>query len=168
MPKLIIKTNYYKNPQSYHIDRYVRYIATRDGVEKQRGKKDNNPYTKAQQELMDKCIFTFTDVADMPELRAFLDEPTRYRANEFIDAVLDAHADDLADVPELMKYIANRPGVEKIGSHGLFSQTDEPINLEEAVKTVEDRKGNVWNHIISLKAEDAARCATITPTRGSI
>ena len=71
--------------------------------------------------------------------------------------MLDAHADDLADVPELMKYIANRPGVEKIGSHGLFSQTDEPINLEEAVKTVEDRKGNVWNHIISLKAEDAAR-----------
>ena len=47
--------------------------------------------------------------------------------------------------------------MEKIGSHGLFSQTDEPINLEEAVKTVEDRKGNVWNHIISLKAEDAAR-----------
>lgn len=157
MPKLIIKTNYYTNPQSYHIDRYVRYIATRDGVEKQRGKKDNNLYTKAQQELMDKCIFTFTDVADMPELQAFLDEPTRYRASEFIDAVLDAHADDLADVPELMKYIANRPGVEKLGSHGLFSQTDEPINLEEAVKTVEDRKGNVWNHIISLKAEDAAR-----------
>ena len=157
MPKLIIKTYYYNNPQSYHIDRYVRYIATRDGVEKQRGKKDNNPYTKAQQELMDECIFTFTDVADMPELQAFLDEPTRYRASEFIDAVLDAHADDLADVPELLKYIANRPGVEKIGSHGLFSQTDEPINLEEAVKTVEDRKGNVWNHIISLKAEDAAR-----------
>ncbi|WP_405345859.1 MobP3 family relaxase [Ruminococcus sp.] len=157
MPKLIIKTNYYKNPQSYHIDKYVRYIATRDGVEKQRGKKDNNPYTKAQQELMDKCIFTFTDVAELPELQAFLDEPTRYRASEFIDAVLDAHADDLADVPELMKYIANRPGVEKIGSHGLFSQTDEPINLEEAVKAVEDRKGNVWNHIISLKAEDAAR-----------
>ena len=71
--------------------------------------------------------------------------------------MLDAHADDLADVPELMKYIANRPGVEKIGSHGLFSQTDEPINLEEAVKIVEDRKGNVWNHIMSLKAEDAAR-----------
>ena len=56
MPKLIIKSNYYKNPQSYHIDKYVRYIATRDGVEKQRGKKDNNPCTKAQQELMDKCI----------------------------------------------------------------------------------------------------------------
>ena len=157
MPKLIIKSNYYKNPQSYHIDRYVRYIATRDGVEKQRGKKDNNPYTKSQQERMDKCIFTFTDVADMPELQAFLDEPTRYRASEFIDAVLDAHADDLDDVPELMKYIANRPGVEKIGSHGLFSQTDEPINLEEAVKIVEDRKGNVWNHIVSLKAEDAVR-----------
>lgn len=41
MPKLIIKSHYYKNPKGFHIDKYVRYIATRDGVEKQRGRKDN-------------------------------------------------------------------------------------------------------------------------------
>ena len=119
MPKLIIKTHYYKNPKGFHIDRYVRYIATRDGVEKQRGIKDNKPYTKAQQELMDKCIFTFPDTTEMPELQAFLDEPTRYRASELIDAVLDAHA--------------------------------------EVIDLVDERKGNVWNHIMSLKVEDAAR-----------
>lgn len=157
MPKLIIKSHYYKNPKGFHIDRYVRYIATRDGVEKQCGIKDNKPYTKAQQELMDKCIFAFPDSADLPEFQAFVDEPTRYRASEYIDAVLDAHAEDIASVPELVKYIANRPGVEKIGSHGLFSQTDEPINLEEVVDLVDERKGNVWNHIMSLKVEDAAR-----------
>lgn len=157
MPKLIIKTHYYKNPKGFHIDKYVRYIATRDGVEKQRGRKDNRPFTKAQTELINKCIFTFPDSADLPEFQAFVDEPTRYRASEYIDAVLDSHAEDIANVPELVKYIANRPGVEKIGSHGLFSQTDEPINLEEVVNLVDERKGNVWNHIMSLKVEEAAR-----------
>ena len=97
------------------------------------------------------------DTAEMPELQAFLDEPTRYRASELIDAVLDTHSEDIASVPEPVKYIANRPSVEKICSHGLFSQTDEPINLEEVVDLVDERKGNVWNHIMSLKAEDAAR-----------
>lgn len=157
MPKLIIKSHYYKNPKGFHIDKYARYIATRDGVEKQRGRKDNRPFTKAQTELINKCIFTFPDSAELPEFQAFVDEPTRYRASEYIDAVLDAHAEDIASVPELVKYIANRPGVEKIGSHGLFSQTDEPINLEEVVDLVDERKGNVWNHIMSLKVEDAAR-----------
>ncbi|MBQ3265989.1 MAG: transposase, partial [Ruminococcus sp.] len=157
MPKLIIKTHYYKNPKGFHIDKYVRYIATRDGVEKQRGKKDNRPFTKTQKELMNKCFFTFPDSAELPEFQVFVDEPTRYRASEYIDAVLDAHAEDIASVPELVKYIANRPGVEKIGSHGLFSQTDEPIDLEEVVDLVDERKGNVWNHIMSLKVEDAAR-----------
>ena len=157
MPKLIIKTHFYKNPKGFHIDKYVRYIATRDGVEKQRGRKDNRPFTKAQTDLINKCIFTFPDSAELPEFQAFVDEPTRYRASEYIDAVLDSHAEDIANVPELVKYIANRPGVEKIGSHGLFSQTDEPINLEEVVDLVDERKGNVWNHIMSLKVEDAAR-----------
>ena len=157
MPKLIIKSHYYKNPKGFHIDKYVRYIATRDGVEKQRGRKDNRQFTKAQKELMDKCLFTFPDSAELPEFQAFVDEPTRYRATEYIDAVLDAHAEDIASVPELVKYIANRPGVEKIGAHGLFSQTDEPINLEEVVGLVDERRGNVWNHIMSLKVEDAAR-----------
>ncbi|MBQ6354185.1 MAG: hypothetical protein IJJ07_04470 [Lachnospiraceae bacterium] len=157
MPKLIIKSHYYKNPKGFHIDKYVRYIATRDGVEKQRGRKDNRQFTKAQKELMDKCLFTFPDSSELPEFQAFVNEPTRYRASEYIDAVLDAHSEDIASVPELVKYIANRPGVEKIGSHGLFSQTDEPISLEEVVSLVDDRRGNVWNHIMSLKVEDAAR-----------
>ena len=157
MPKLIIKSHYFKNPKGFHIDKYVRYIATRDGVEKQRGRKDNRPFTKAQTELINKCIYTFPDSAELTEFQTFVDEPTRYRASEFIDAVLDAHAEDIASVPELVKYIANRPGVEKIGSHGLFSQTDEPISLEEVVSLVDERKGNVWNHIMSLKVEDAAR-----------
>ena len=44
------------NPKGFHIDKYVRYIATRDGVEKQRGMKDNCQFTKAQKELMDKIM----------------------------------------------------------------------------------------------------------------
>ena len=98
-----------------------------------------------------------------PQSKTFLEYtdykmlPTRQNAHEFLDAVAERYADCADELKGLVGYISQRPGVEKLGKHGLFSQTDEPINLEEAVKTVEDRKGNVWNHIISLKAEDAAR-----------
>ena len=31
-------------------------------------------------------------------------------------------------------YLANRPGAVKFNTHGLFSQTNEPINLEKVAK----------------------------------
>ena len=53
-------------------------------------------------------------------------------------------------------YIATRPGVEKQQEHGLFSDTDH-VDLEQIKKDLQNYKGNVWTHIISLKREDAAR-----------
>ena len=52
-------------------------------------------------------------------------------------------------------YLANRPGAVKFNSHGLFSQTDEPIVLDRVVKAVANHKGNVWTHVISLRRDDA-------------
>ena len=33
-------------------------------------------------------------------------------------------------------YLANRPGAVKFNTHGLFSQTNEPINLEKVAKEI--------------------------------
>ncbi|MBQ7784274.1 MAG: hypothetical protein IJ368_09915 [Oscillospiraceae bacterium] len=52
-------------------------------------------------------------------------------------------------------YLANRPGAVKFNTHGLFSQTDEPIVLDRVVKAVANHKGNVWTHIVSLRRDDA-------------
>ena len=55
-----------------------------------------------------------------------------------------------------MKYIATRPRAERIGAHGLFSDSDS-VSLEKAMEELESYTGNVWTHIISLKREDAVR-----------
>ncbi len=52
-------------------------------------------------------------------------------------------------------YLANRPGAVKFNTHGLFSQTDEPIVLDRVVKSVANHKGNVWTHVVSLRRDDA-------------
>ena len=53
--------------------------------------------------------------------------------------------------------MAERSGVEKIGKHGLFSQTDDKIDLDKVCAEVENHKGIIWTHIISLTREDAER-----------
>ena len=54
-------------------------------------------------------------------------------------------------------YLANRPGSVKFNTHGLFSQTNEPINLEKVAKEIADHSGNVWTHVVSLRRDDAQK-----------
>ena len=53
--------------------------------------------------------------------------------------------------------MAERPGVVKLGKHGLFSQTDDPIDLDRAAEEVANHDGHIWTHIVSLHREDAER-----------
>ena len=55
----------------------------------------------------------------------------------------------------IIGYLANRPGTVKFGSHGLFSQSDEPINLEKVAKDIANHGGNVWTHVVSLRRDNA-------------
>lgn len=50
-----------------------------------------------------------------------------------------------------MEYMAERPR-----SHGLFGDEDR-VNMDTAVKELNEYPGNIWTHIISLKREDAER-----------
>lgn len=54
-------------------------------------------------------------------------------------------------------YIASRPRAERMGSHALFSGTDEPIILSQVAEEIANHPGNVWKPIISLQREDAER-----------
>jgi hypothetical protein len=45
----------------------------------------------------------------------------------------------------------------KLGKHGLFSQTDAPIDLDTAAGKVANHEGYIWTHIVSLHREDAER-----------
>ena len=54
-------------------------------------------------------------------------------------------------------YIANRPRVQKLGTHGLFTGSAAPLVLSQVADEVAQHPGVVWLPIISLRREDAAR-----------
>jgi len=70
--------------------------------------------------------------------------------------------DLLASREIYMNYLGTRPNVVKVGSHGLFSETDEPIMLAKAAREVAEHSGTVWTHVVSLRRDDAERMGYTT------
>lgn len=61
-----------------------------------------------------------------------------------------------------VQYAAERPGVVKLGEHGLFGQEDY-VDLKKASKEIYNHKGIVWTEVVSLRQEDAKRLGYDTP-----
>ena len=87
----------------------------------------------------------------------YQEQETRYTATEFLDAFIERNADRIDGVKKLVQYYGERPGVEKLGRHGLFSQTDDKIDIDEIADEVSNHEGILWIHVISLRREDAER-----------
>ena len=78
-------------------------------------------------------------------------------ATEFIDAFIERNADQIDGIKKLVSYMGERPGVERLGKHGLFCQTDDKINLDAVAEQVSRHEGILWTHVVSLRREDAER-----------
>lgn len=109
MPKIIVTSRYIKPNSHKRFGNYIKYIATREGVEKPIPKQETN-------RELDREIF--------------------------------------------MNYLNSRPN-----SHGLFSETDDPLVLDKVAKEVANHPGALWTHIVSLKREDAERTGYTTLER---
>lgn len=155
MAKLILYSPYYK-ATDYRMGKYVRYIATREGVELPKNTKLNRPATKKQKDLIENMLKDFPNCNKLLEYKDYLDKPTIENASEFITRVLEANVQS-ESMGGYVKYMATRSGAEKIAEHGLFSDNNTPIVLSKVEQELNDYEGNVWTHIISLKREDAAR-----------
>ena len=149
MVRLIQKSGYIKAGGA---SGYMKYIATRERVEKLEG---SGPVTKGQRQLIENLLRDFPDATELEEYSDYHSAPTTRNASWLISAVLDANAHKLTDRDGYMRYIATRPRVERHGEHGLFS--NQPVSLDTALKEVETHTGNVWTFIWSLRREDAAR-----------
>lgn len=157
MPKLIVTSRYLKSgsgkkKQLYH---YVKYIATREGSVPIPNANETAPATKSQQELISSLLHDFPDSKELFEYADYLENPNQKTASDFISAVIDRNMDRLTNRENYVGYLANRPGAVKFGSHGLFSQSDEPINLEKVAKDIANHGGNVWTHVVSLRRDNA-------------
>lgn len=135
---------------------YAVYLATREGVELPKNTKLDLPATKKQQSLIDKMLKDYPLSKELLEYCDYISKPTVGNASEYISRVLESIANE-EGFGTYAKYMATRPGAQKIATHGLFSDTGKPIILSRVEKELNEYEGNVWTHIISLRREDATR-----------
>lgn len=150
MARLIQKTGFISRKSA---GGYMKYIATREGVEVLTGK---GPATEKQKEMVAKLLKDFPDMRDSFEYEDYKQAPTLHTASALISAALDSHMQNLQSENGYLKYIATRPGAEKHGAHGLFGR-QENTNLTAAMHDLTAHDGNVWTIIYSLHREDAER-----------
>lgn len=157
MARMILKWRYIKAGTPKHGEHLVKYIATREGVEKCDESWKHQNATVEQQRLIAKLLRDFPEAKDSFEYQDYYESQTKYTASEFISRTINENVDLIGRKENYVGYIAMRPRVEKLGSHGLFSQDDTPINLSEVSKAVAEHQGLVWTTVISLRREDAER-----------
>lgn len=163
MPKIIVASRYLKSAAKGTRGNLVKYIATRETVQKYSPKKKDMPVTESQKQLIFELLKINSDGKKLPEYSDYLKNPSRQNASELLSELLEQSADMIADKEILVKYVAERPGVEKLGKHGLFSDSDDEIILSQAQKNIAEHQGNIWSHVISLTREDAERLGYTTP-----
>ena len=157
MPRIIMKSPYFKPNMAVRSANHLRYIATRKGVELAPDTSDCLPATFNQKELIEDILKLEPEAKDLLEYEDYISNPTRGNASEFITQACEVYAATLGEREKYLSYIAERPGAEKIGKNGLFSDKGVPIVMSEIQDEIARSKSNVWTHIISLKREDAER-----------
>lgn len=157
MPKLICTSRYIKNSKSKNAGNLIKYMGTREGVEKLSNGYDNSSATQKQHSLICDLLRAYPPAWNYPEFEKYRVEQSKGAATECINAFIERNADQIHDVKKLVSYMAERPGVEKIGKHGLFSQTDDKIDLDKVCDEVANHEGIIWTHVVSLTREDAER-----------
>lgn len=155
MAKLITKFKFIK-PGS-KAGSYLKYIATREGVDKIDDSKKNLPASQKQKDLIAQILRDFPDAKEMHEYDDYLRTMIVGDASEFITRALEDNAQEMMSGKTYADYIATRPRAQRFGSHGLFTDDGVEIKLSKVSEELNLHQGNVWTAILSLRREDAAR-----------
>ena len=157
MAKIILKWRYLKPGAKAHNENLVKYIAKREGVDKIDDSWKVEPVSKAQQKMIDELLQEFPESKDSYEYQDLLRQPSKGNASEFITRTIEENLDQVDKRENYVQYIAKRPRVEKIGTHGLFTDDNVPVHLNEVAEEVATHQGVLMTQILSLRREDAAR-----------
>ena len=162
MSQIIVTSRYLKSGSAKNAVKrknYTKYIATRETVEIRVQKKYdmNAPVAENQKNLLSQLLMDFPESRRYLEYEDYVSQPTAQNASEIISTIIERNADVIGNRQNFVGYIAKRPSAEQRGSHGLFSESDEPIVLNQVADEVAHHPGNVWSHVVSLRREDAVR-----------
>ena len=159
-PRVIFKCPHIKGGSekaAAHLSNYVGYISTREGVEHVDPGQAAKPATKKQLKMVERLLRDFPSSRGLFEYEDFQAAKTRGNASELITRILEDNYEQIAKKENYVDYIANRPRVQKLGAHGLFTGSTDPLVLSQVANEVANHPGVVWLPIISLRREDAAR-----------
>ncbi len=143
--------------QSAKLANLTKYISTREGVELIKDTDSSLPATKQQQDFISRLLKMFPDTREMPEHEDYQTERSQKNAAEFISQVQENYAYLLDKRENYVDYVANRPGVKKLGEHGLWNADGKVPVLQNAVDEVAHHQGNVWTPVIAIQRSDAER-----------
>ena len=111
MAKIIVTSRYMRNSPKRSATTLVKYMGTREGVEKVAEGIDNAPATVRQQRLVQDIINFDRSTKDYGEYHDYEITPSKSNASEFIDSFTERNADRVGELDKLVSYIADRPGV---------------------------------------------------------
>ena len=158
MAKVIFTCRYLKGAGKVHIGNFLNYIATRENVDESLSvTMTDSPSTIKQQEKIAELTELVPDMKKSLEYDDYINNPTKLNASELITETISNNLDLFAEKENLVGYMALRPRAERICEHGLFSMTDDAIDLEKVQHEVAAHEGNIYNTVISLRREDAER-----------
>lgn len=142
-----------------YVSGLVEYVGTRETVALNIQEKYKDlPATEKQKNLLDELFRAVPEHKNFLEYDDYTQAPTRQNASELISCLseqVQMHG-EFNEAANLVEYAAQRPGVVKVGEHGLFSSEDT-VDLDKAKNDLSTHEGNIWTHVLSLRREDADR-----------
>ncbi|MGX8700919.1 MobP3 family relaxase [Caproiciproducens sp.] len=115
------------------------------------------PATGKQMKTIADLLWEIPEAKKGLEYQDFKANPTIGNASELISYAAEmglGFAVDLGKAKNLIEYVGKRPGVDRVGEHGLFS-SEQNVDIRKAQEEIASCKGNIWTHVISLRREDA-------------
>ena len=113
MARFILKWRYIKSGSAKHGTNLVKYIATREGVEKCDESWKHQSATTEQQRLIKQLTEDFPDAVNSFEYQDYINAQTKSTASEFISRTIEENLDLIGKKENYVGYIAMRPRVEK-------------------------------------------------------
>ena len=125
MPRLVQKCGYIRAAGA---GRYMKYIATREGVEKLHGR---GPVTPPQKELIAKILTDYPDAKELFEYGDYCGRPTFANASAFIAMALDANVHTMEAGTATLSIslpapARNAAGTTASSAHGTQSPSETP------------------------------------------
>ena len=157
MARLIFISPYLKGGKNAKwLRNRTHYFATREGVVIPKKDADTPP-TEKQKAYIQRLTKNLPLCRGLLEYEDYKEHPTRKTAAEFIAQAYEQFVVPMDKRENYIDYVANRPGAQQVGGHGLWDANGPMESLREVEEAVSQHAGNVWTPIVSLRREDAER-----------